>query len=103
MEKTIRIQLVEDEVIVAMLMEDVLNNLGYTVSGHVTTGEDAIISAKQNPPDIILMDIRLAGIIDGIEAASSIKSEFDIPVIFLTGYDDKAVRKRAEKITLWDF
>src|SRR4030043_1856411 len=92
MDNLIKILLVEDEVITAMLMKIELRKIGYTVAYHVTTGEDAIINAKQNSPDIILMDIRLAGEIDGIEAASIIKSEFDIPIIFITGYEDQTVR-----------
>jgi two-component system, response regulator PdtaR len=96
-EKTIRILLVEDEVLPAMHIEIQLKGIGYPVFNHVTTGEDAIIIAKQDSPDIILMDIRLAGEIDGIDAAAAIKAESDIPVIFITGYDDKDIRERAEK------
>ncbi len=97
MDKKISILLVEDEVVTAMLMENKLNGMGFHEILHVTTGEDAIISAKQNSPDIILMDIRLAGEIDGIDAAEAIKAESDIPVIYITGYDDKENRDRAEK------
>ncbi len=97
MGKTINILLVEDEVITAMLMENQLEGIGYPVFKHVTTGEKAIIIAKQEFPDIILMDIRLAGEIDGIEAAAAIKAESDIPIIFITGYDDKEIKERAEK------
>lgn len=96
MEKVLRILLVEDEIITAFLMQEELKDIGYAVSQHVTSGEDAIISAKQNSSDLILMDIRLAGKIDGIEAASIIKSENNIPVIFITGYEDQAIRERAE-------
>lgn len=98
MSKTVNILLVEDEVITAMVMQSQLENLGYCVIDHVTTGENAIISAKENQPDIILMDIALAGEIDGIDAAIAIKSESDIPVIFITGYEDQQYKERAEKI-----
>ncbi|OHD17059.1 MAG: histidine kinase [Spirochaetes bacterium GWD1_27_9] len=98
MENSIKFLLVEDEVINAMLMKMQLEKTGYKVTHHVTTGENAIISSKQNPPDIILMDIRLAGEIDGIEAAEIIKSQSNIPIIFITGYDDLTIRKRAEKL-----
>ncbi len=97
MEKSLRILLVEDEVVLAMLMKEQLKSIGYTVAQSVPTGEKAIIAAKENPPDLILMDIRLAGDIDGIDAAIAIKSESDIPVIFITGFDDKSIRERAEK------
>jgi CheY-like chemotaxis protein len=91
----IDILLVEDEVITAMVLEEQLKSIHYPFSHHVTTGENAIISARQNPPDVILMDIRLAGEIDGIEAASIIKSELDIPIIFITGYDEENIKERA--------
>ena len=98
MNKVVNILLVEDEVITAMLMQSQLISLGYTVAEHVTTGENAVASAKENPPDIILMDIALAGEIDGIDAAAAIKSVSDIPVIFITGYEDQQYKERAEKI-----
>lgn len=98
MEKKLNILLVEDEFLNAMLMEKQLKHIGYTVSNHIATGENAIIKVRQEQPDVILMDIRLAGEIDGIEAASVIKSEFGIPIIFITGYDDQVIRERAEKL-----
>lgn len=94
----LKILLVEDEAVNAMLMSELLESVGYVIARHVTTGENAIMSVKQEPPDVILMDIRLAGEIDGIDAAAAIKSESDIPIIFITGYDDCVIRKRAEKL-----
>jgi DNA-binding response OmpR family regulator len=91
----IRILVVEDEVLTAMMMQAQLKKAGYSISRHVTTGENAILSAKEDPPDLILMDIRLAGKIDGVEAAAAINAEREIPVIFVTGYDEKIVRERA--------
>ena len=76
---------------------------GYEVVPHVSTGEAAIQSVKCNQPDIVLMDIRLAGKMDGIEAASAIKSESDIPIIFITGYDDQSVRLRAIQVQPLDY
>ena len=98
MEKRIKILLVEDEVIAAMYLQYQLKSVGYNELCHVTTGKEAIISAREKQPDVILMDIRLADDIDGIEAATKIKLESDIPIIFLTGYDDDIVRERAEKL-----
>ena len=98
MRNEIKILLVEDEVILAMLMERQLIDIGYQVANHVTTGENAIISAKQNSPDLILMDIKLADEIDGIDAATVIKSESDVPIIFITAYDDLNIRERVEKL-----
>ena len=98
MENQIRILVVEDEVLTAMMMQAQLKKAGYSIARHVTTGENAILSAKEDPPDIILMDIRLAGKIDGVEAATAINVEREIPVIFVTGYDEKSVRERAETL-----
>jgi CheY-like chemotaxis protein len=103
MSRKINILLVEDEVIVAMLMQKQLRDIGYQSVHHVTTGEKAIIYIQDNTPDIILMDIRLAGEIDGIEAAEAIKAKADIPILFITGYDDKEIRDRAEKTNPIDF
>ncbi|HCL56300.1 MAG TPA: response regulator [Spirochaetia bacterium] len=98
MEKEIQILVVEDEAITAMLLQTQLKKIGYLFLTHVTTGEKAILSAKQSPPDLILMDIGLAGEIDGIEAAAVIKSKADIPIIFITGYEDNTIRQRAQTV-----
>ncbi len=89
---------VEDEGIVAMHIENVLNTLGYTVSGTVSSGEEAIEKVKNIRTDLVLMDIVLKGKMDGIEAADQIRNNFDIPVIFLTAYGDESTLHRA-KIT----
>lgn len=98
MRNQLKILLVEDEIINAMLLSEQLESIGYAVANHVTTGENAITSVKRCPPNIILMDIGLAGEIDGIEAAAVIKTESDIPIVFITGYDDQTIRERAEKL-----
>jgi len=98
MSRKINILLVEDEVIVAMFMQKQLRDIGYQSVHHVTTGEKAIIYIQDNTPDIILMDIRLAGEIDGIETAGAIKAKADIPILFITGYDDKDIREKALKV-----
>jgi CheY-like chemotaxis protein len=98
MDREISILLVEDEAITAMLMESQLKKIGYTLTNHVTTGENAITATLLHQPDIILMDIRLAGNIDGIEAACIIKSETDIPIIFITSYDDQTTRDRIRNL-----
>jgi two-component system, response regulator PdtaR len=98
MKNQVKVLLVEDEVITAMAMKMELEKIGCKVIKNVTTGENAIISAKENRPDIIFMDIMLAGEIDGIDAASIINKESgtSIPVIFCTAYNDNDIRKRAE-------
>ena len=93
------IMIVEDDAITAMDVENQLKNLGYGVSAKVSSGEDAIQKAKENMPDLVLMDIVLKGEMDGIEAAEEIRTQVDIPVVFLTAFADKDRIERA-KITM---
>lgn len=90
-----RILVVEDEAIVAMGIKQKLEELDYEVVDIVFTGEDAVQTAVQEEPDLILMDIVLKGSMDGIEAASKIRNQLDIPVIYLTAYSDEEVLERA--------
>ncbi len=96
MSAPLQILLVEDEVITAMLMIKELKKIGYDAIHHVTTGEDAIEYSEKNKPDLILMDIQLAGDLDGIDAARQISDRFQIPVIFITCYEDDVTRERAK-------
>jgi PAS domain S-box-containing protein len=93
-----KILIVEDEVIVALDIEKKLAKLGYEVLASVTSGEAAIETVKEPPPDLILMDISLAGEIDGIEAAERIQRHYDIPIIYLTAHSHQQTLERA-KIT----
>ncbi|EHQ36754.1 response regulator [Methanoplanus limicola] len=92
-----RILVVEDEMIVAMAIKKSLKNLGYDIVGHSTRGEDAVLKAGELKPDLILMDIRLKGEMDGVDAAERIKSLYGIPVIFLTAHSDLDTMQRAIK------
>lgn len=93
-----RILIVEDDNIIALELADRLQDLGYTVCGPVGFGEEAITQAGALRPDLVLMDIRLKGAIDGVEAAAAIRDRFDIPVVYLTAYADVDTLQRA-KIT----
>ncbi|MBT4290657.1 MAG: PAS domain S-box protein [Deltaproteobacteria bacterium] len=93
------ILIVEDEVVTALEMESTLEEIGYTVISIVDTGEEAVAIAKEEKPDIVLMDIRLQGEMDGIDTAEIIRSEFGIPVIFSTAFLDEERIERA-KITM---
>jgi signal transduction histidine kinase len=90
-----RILVVEDERIVARDLAGTLTELGYAVPATVATGEDAIAHVRDLQPDLVLMDIRLAGAIDGIQAASSVREEHGIPVIYLTAHSDDETLRRA--------
>ncbi|ABS56921.1 response regulator receiver protein [Methanoregula boonei 6A8] len=89
-----RILIVEDEGLVAMTLEETLRRIGYLVVGIALSGEEAITLTGEQHPDVILMDIRLQGGMDGIEAAQKIKGQFGTPIIFLTAYsDDETIRR----------
>ncbi len=95
--KTQRILIVEDEVMLAKDLDRSLRNLGYEVLGRVSSAEEAIRLAQGSQPDLILMDVKLNGDKDGIEAAEIIRTRFDIPVVYLTGFSEKDVLDRAKR------
>ena len=82
----INLMLVEDERIVAFDLKRQLSGFGYHVASVVASGEQAIQSCRDVHPDLVLMDIHLDGKMDGIEAASVIRSRHHVPVVFLTAY-----------------
>ncbi len=89
-----RIMIVEDEAIVAEDIKKSLENMGYEVTAILKTGEAAVEKAEQDRPDAILMDIRLKGQMDGIEAARKISDRFNIPSIFMSGYAREDIKGR---------
>ncbi|MEQ8383993.1 MAG: ATP-binding protein [Coleofasciculus sp. A1-SPW-01] len=91
-----KILVVEDERVVALSIQNRLEALGYTVTANVTSAEAAIAGISQNPPDLVLMDIRLKGKIDGIEAAAQMRQQFQLPVVYLTAYNDEETLERAK-------
>jgi PAS domain S-box-containing protein len=93
-----KILIVEDERITAEAIKKLVQKVGYDVTAIVASGKDAIKAVETDEPDLILMDIKLRGGMDGIEAASQIRKRFGMPVIYLTAYSDKSVLERA-KIT----
>jgi len=93
----IDILIVEDEIILAMAIELSLQEMNYNVSGIETSGQNAILHARNKQPDIILMDINLNSSISGIQAATTIWKSMKIPIIFLTSYcDDKTIKEAME-------
>jgi len=87
---------VEDESIVSKDIQHSLKKLGYNVAGAASTGEKAIDLALDIKPDVVLMDIMLKGDMTGIEAASKIREELNIPVVYLTAYADEATLSKAK-------
>lgn len=89
-----KILIVEDESIIAEDIADSLIALGYRVTGIVYSGEEALQSAAEERPDLVLMDVNLQGEIDGITAAEKMRSRFQIPVVYLTAYADENTLRR---------
>jgi CheY-like chemotaxis protein len=94
-----KIMVIEDEVIVAMELQSRLTALGYEVTGVVGRGEDAVEKVREMAPDLLLVDITLAGRMDGIEAARRIHETHDIPVVYLTAHADDQTLERAKLST----
>ncbi len=92
-----RILIVEDERITAEDLHDILTEMGYHVTAIVSSGEEAIREAEQNPPDLALMDIRIKGDMDGTETARVLSERFDIPVVYLTAHADRETLQRAKR------
>jgi CheY-like chemotaxis protein len=90
-----KILIVEDEAILAMCLQDKLVDLGYGIHAAVGSGEQAVQAALDHRPDLVLMDIKLSGRMDGLEAARQIRELFDIPVIFMSAYSDVDTLQRA--------
>jgi two-component system cell cycle sensor histidine kinase/response regulator CckA len=86
---------VEDEGLIALDMKHKLEQAGYSVSEIVDSADDAIASVERLQPSLVMMDIRLHGPKDGIEAAAEIRSRFNVPVIFVTAHADHATLERA--------
>lgn len=92
-----RVLIVEDEYFVALSIEETLSDAGFVVVGMAATAEQAIAMAAAERPDIVLMDIRLGGARDGIDAAAQILERFGIPSILATAQADPGTRRRGEQ------
>jgi len=98
--KKARVMIVEDNHVNAVYLKKVLCNLGYHIYHTSETGDDSIQYLKESfpdMPDIILMDIMFPGVMDGIDAAEYIMTNYNIPVIYLTSYSQDQILDRAKK------
>ncbi len=94
------IQIVEDEGLITLHLTETLERAGYRVIDPVFSGEMAIKALEKSPrPDLILMDIGLAGSLDGIETAIKIRHQYDIPIVFLTAYSDRSRIEQAKEVS----
>jgi PAS domain S-box-containing protein len=91
------IMVVEDERVVAQNIEETLRLMGYDVLGSHASGADCLRQASECRPDLVLMDVRIKGTMDGIHTAKLLRSRFDVPVVFLTAYGDDETLRRARE------
>jgi len=84
--KPLSLLLVEDEALIALNLKIGLERAGFAVNAVLATGEKAVERMDQEPADLIVMDIRLAGTMTGIEAARRIRNRHPVPIIFMTGF-----------------
>ncbi|MBD2459356.1 response regulator, partial [Nostoc sp. FACHB-87] len=96
--KSIQVLIVEDEFILALDLREKLESLGHNVIDIVDSAEMAVEQATELRPDLVLMDIRLRGKMDGIEAAEEIWNYLQIPIIYVTGHSDKSTVEKATQI-----
>ena len=97
-EESASVFIVEDEALIAMELRDRLMSLGYTVSGTASRGEQALEAIAANPSRVVLMDIHLAGTLDGIETAARLRARTDVPIIFLSAYSDAELLRQAGRV-----
>ena len=99
----VKILVVEDEMIIGAKISMQLTSLGYEVTGILPRGEEAILHAKENKPDIILLDINLKGKLDGIETAFALQQQGPFPIIYITANSDEATFNRAKSTKPYAF
>src|SRR5437660_219420 len=91
-----RILIVEDEIVIAKDLQKKLEHSGYEVPALATSAHEAVAKAGEFKPDLVLMDIVLKNKEDGIVAAEQLRSQFDMPVIYVTAYSDDETLRRAK-------
>jgi two-component system, response regulator PdtaR len=91
-----RVLVVEDDYFVSLEIDTTLTEMGCDVIGIAATGEDAIKLAERGRPELVLMDVRLAGRLDGVDAAAVIYRRFGIRSLFVTAHSDPQTRARGE-------
>lgn len=97
-DQPISILVVEDEAVIAMDLKQRLLAAGFRVAKVVATGEAALVHVALVPPDLVLMDVGLAGRLDGFETARQLQAQADIPIIFVSGYADETFQDKAKAL-----
>lgn len=98
-----RVLIVDDDLVVAEDLAQSLKEMGYEIAGIVSSGEDALQKTQETQPGLVLMDIKLKGSLDGIEAANRIRSDLSVPVVFITAYAATDIVERAKKTQPYGF
>ncbi len=98
-----RVMIVEDEGVIVLAIEAMLQKEGYVVACIASRGQEALEMAANATPDIVLMDVRLPGELDGIDTAKEMRSRLKIPVIFLTAHADEDTVQRAAETLPYGF
>jgi len=91
-----RALIVEDEILIAEELRERLSRLGFSVIAAVDTADEGIAIATRERPDLVVMDIRLKGEKDGIQAAGEIRAQVDVPIVYLTAHSDRLTVERAK-------
>lgn len=94
-----QIFIVEDDKLLSFVEERLVKKLGYKLAGKAANGEQAIEKVKEEDPDLIIMDVRLDGSIDGIEAMKEIRKFSSVPVIFLSGDSKDETKSRIQEVS----
>jgi len=97
MKSLLRVLIVEDEMIISAKISMYLEEFGYEVAGALTRGEQVLEICRQDPPDILLLDINLKGELDGIQTAERLQDIAHIPIIYLTANSDASTFARARQ------
>jgi two-component system, response regulator PdtaR len=97
LKRPVSILIVEDEALIASYIQEVLQESGFAVAGVASSGPEAISLVSGSPPDLALVDIKLAGPMDGIEVAQLLRGRFNVQSIFLSGVCDPDTMDRAQR------
>jgi len=98
-----KILVVEDEAIIALDIQSILSKIGYNQSEVVHSGEESIQKVATGRPHLVLMDIKLKGKLDGIQAAHEIFYQYNVPVVYITAFGDEGTLSRANGTARYGF
>ena len=97
-----KVLIVEDDLLLSAVEKRLIQKCGYKVAGSVRTAQEAIEKTHQLQPDLIIMDIKLLGDMDGVQAMQKIREFSEVPVIYLSGVSDQTVYERAQETRFVD-